>query len=279
MFECSTINQFPRFCEGEVIELVEENLRKVFERLNGGQAFQNPLGDSIQEVNDKLSELTGLTLINQNGERVILDQAIEQMRNNIADFKSHTDTISGIGDNFTDFIRRFSIANVQNRLKQQLGGIGDSFENLYGSIMCDAEEILTDTITQAQIVINAVGLGDEANAVLEFANQVTALSNRLVNKINTDINNLLQAERYLSLFGLANLLVTDDCRVQVLLGEGIGTIDLVQEVNDAIEAVGNGVSTVLDLAPEDPNYAANLDFSDSPVADGVRSAMDRLRSL
>jgi len=265
MSDCSTINQFPRFCEGEIVRAVEKNLAKVFDKISGGEGLQNPFTDKINEINDKLSELSGLNLASTVPD-LDLQREIGIFQQNIQDFKNHTDTVSGLGDT-TEFIRRLGIANVEKGIKEQFGRVGDSFDNLYTSIMCDADRILNDSVTQIQIGINALGLGDDVQAILELKNQLVALSTKIVNKISSSVNALANAERFVNIYGLVNLITTDDCRIQTLISNGIGTEDLLIDINNYIDEKKLVATSIIERV-KDPS------LEDIPIVEEIREAFE-----
>jgi len=224
--------KFPGVCENLIPDLIEENLKKVVESVIGDGAFQNPLEEKLSKINDLLSDISGL---NQNAPNGDLQDAIDDIGANLQGFKNHTDQLSGIGDSIDEFGRRLSIANIENRIKQQLGELGDSFERMFSSFGCDVDKILNDTITQLGLAASILGADGTIDEVVELTRQASNIFGQVVTNITNDVASLLNAEALLSRINIANLIVSDNCFFETLIKDGIGTDELLKNFQGALD--------------------------------------------
>jgi len=224
--------KFPGVCENLIPDLIEENLKKVAESVIGGGAFQNPLEGKLSKINDLLSGISGL---NQNAPNGDLQDAIDSIENNLVNFKNHTDQLAGIGGSIDEFGRRLSIANIENRIKQQLGDLGDSFERMFSSFGCDVDKILNNTITQLGLAASILGADGTIDEVVELARQAENIFGQVATNIAGDVESLLNAEALLSRFNIANLIVSNNCFFETLIKDGIGTDELLKNFQGALD--------------------------------------------
>jgi hypothetical protein len=224
--------EFPDLCEGLIPDLLEENLRKVFVSIFGDEAFKNPLESKLGGINDKLSQITGIL---PGTDIPDLKEVIRNFKDSIDQFKDHTDRLAGIQDTGENFVRRLSVANLENIVKQQLGQIGDSFERMFGSFGRDIDRLLNDSVTQLDLLIGVLGQGGTLREVNNIIIQLTAFSSQLTNAIANDIAALLSAENLLARFNLANLITTNNCFFETLIKDGIGTDKLLENFQQAVD--------------------------------------------
>lgn len=224
--------EFPDLCEGLIPDLLEENLRKVFVSIFGDEAFKNPLESKLSGINDRLSQITGII---PSDDPADLKQVIRNFKDSIDQFKDHTDRLAGIQDTGENFIRRLSVANLENIVKQQLGEVGDSFQRMFGSFGRDIDRLLNDSVTQLDLLIGVIGQDGTLQEINNFVTQITAFSSQLTNAIANDIAALLSAENLLARFNLANLITTNNCFFETLIKDGIGTDQLLENFQQAVD--------------------------------------------
>ena len=261
--------QFQDDCDAiKVPSVLSDAAKGIFETIQDGAGFLNPLGDMLDGplgaissltaggggVIDKLNGLieeaagdTGLTatleglqgqLIGVGGEGGILSQLNE--------FKAHTDILAGVGD-MSDFAEVVGMAIGADNINQLMGGGQGAFDNMFGSLiqgqslMSDAmtaigaiEEVLDgglEGLADPDVLLNLVGGADGGGMI----QTLTGLGDSLLNQVSLDTGFLDSAKQKVMAYGISQMISTSNCYVQDLVGKMIGSDELMENLPTAIE--------------------------------------------
>jgi len=263
--------QFQDDCDAiKVPSVLSDAAKGIFDTIQDGAGFLNPLGDMldgplgaissltegaggvVDKLNGMISDallsgdsttaelLEGLQgqLIGVGGEGGILSQLNE--------FKAHTDILAGVGD-MSDFAEVVGMAIGADNINQLMGGGQGAFDNMFGSLskgqamMADAmtaigaiEEVLDgglEGLADPDVLLNLVGGAGGGGMIQTLA----GLGSSLSSQVSLDNNFLDGAKKQVMAFGISQMISTSNCYVQDLVGKMIGSDELMENLPTAID--------------------------------------------